>query len=256
MTSFHLNSVCSKVTQFAVAATNQNRLWCFHTSHMLLNKFSNKLLKLLLNLYSPCCSTEPFTLATSSATCCWTCVLCLRMCPCFSTGPFTLDTSSATSSATCCRTCSATCGQCESTIRCLVSVQMKWGQIRSDEWYECCKHLPTKSFVEIPEMMWVSGREKRRRLSYAFKTARDETAKFGRLNRLIGSATGFSRWCRGHWCIWWWISHQQVTVECTSQVVSHQLSRRKHTVHTYTDPFYGPLDFVWDYPGEPIPEPI
>ena len=25
-------------------------LWCFHTSHMLLNKFGNKLLKLLLNL--------------------------------------------------------------------------------------------------------------------------------------------------------------------------------------------------------------
>ena len=37
---------------------------------MLLNKFSNK----LLNLYSPCISTEPFKLATSWATCCLTCV--------------------------------------------------------------------------------------------------------------------------------------------------------------------------------------
>ena len=46
--------------------TQTNRtLQCFHTGHMLLNKFGNK----LLNLYSPCISTEPFTLATSSATC-------------------------------------------------------------------------------------------------------------------------------------------------------------------------------------------
>ena len=26
--------------------------------------------------------------------------------------------------------------------------------------------------------------------------------------------------------------------------------------HTHTHPFYGPLDFVWDYLGEPVPEPI
>jgi len=25
---------------------------------------------------------------------------------------------------------------------------------------------------------------------------------------------------------------------------------------THTHPFCGPLDFVWDYPGEPSPEPI
>jgi len=25
---------------------------------------------------------------------------------------------------------------------------------------------------------------------------------------------------------------------------------------THAHPFYGPLDFVWDYPGEPLPEPI
>jgi len=30
-----------------------------------------------------------------------------------------------------------------------------------------------------------------------------------------------------------------------SQSVSHT-----HTSHTYTQPFYGPLDFVWDYPGK------
>jgi len=24
----------------------------------------------------------------------------------------------------------------------------------------------------------------------------------------------------------------------------------------YTDPFYSPTDFVWDYPGEPVPEPV
>jgi len=23
-----------------------------------------------------------------------------------------------------------------------------------------------------------------------------------------------------------------------------------------THPFYSPLDFVWDYPGKPVPEPI
>jgi len=28
------------------------------------------------------------------------------------------------------------------------------------------------------------------------------------------------------------------------------------TEHTYTDPFYSPLDFVQDYPGELVPEPI
>jgi len=28
-----------------------------------------------------------------------------------------------------------------------------------------------------------------------------------------------------------------------------------HT-HTDTHTFYSPLDFVWDYPGEPIQEPI
>jgi len=26
-----------------------------------------------------------------------------------------------------------------------------------------------------------------------------------------------------------------------------------HT-HTHTQPFYGSLDFVWDNPGEPVPE--
>jgi len=26
--------------------------------------------------------------------------------------------------------------------------------------------------------------------------------------------------------------------------------------HTHTHPFYGPLDFVQDYPGKPVPEPI
>ena len=28
------------------------------------------------------------------------------------------------------------------------------------------------------------------------------------------------------------------------------------TTHTHTHPFYGPLDFVQDYPSEPVPEPI
>jgi len=27
-------------------------------------------------------------------------------------------------------------------------------------------------------------------------------------------------------------------------------------IHTYIRPFCGPLDFVWDYPGELIPKPI
>jgi len=27
-------------------------------------------------------------------------------------------------------------------------------------------------------------------------------------------------------------------------------------MHACTHPSYGPLDFVWDYPGEPVPEPI
>ena len=27
-------------------------------------------------------------------------------------------------------------------------------------------------------------------------------------------------------------------------------------VHAHTHLFRGPLDFVWDYPGEPVPEPI
>ena len=29
-----------------------------------------------------------------------------------------------------------------------------------------------------------------------------------------------------------------------------------HTRHTHKHPFYGPLDFVRDYPGEPVPEPM
>jgi len=28
----------------------------------------------------------------------------------------------------------------------------------------------------------------------------------------------------------------------------------KHQFTHNTHPFYGPLDFVWDYPGEPVPE--
>jgi len=32
--------------------------------------------------------------------------------------------------------------------------------------------------------------------------------------------------------------------------------RAKMLQYTYIHPFYGPLDFVRDYPGEPIPEPI
>jgi len=27
-----------------------------------------------------------------------------------------------------------------------------------------------------------------------------------------------------------------------------------HTQHTHTQPFYGSLDFRWNYPGEPVPE--
>jgi len=93
---------------------------------MLLNKFSNKLLNLLLNLYSPCCLTEPFTLATSSATCCDT-FSCTRQ---FHSPEVAADPRYQPGhadllphmwlvwkySATSCRTCSATCGQCESTI--------------------------------------------------------------------------------------------------------------------------------------------
>jgi len=35
-------------------------------------------------------------------------------------------------------------------------------------------------------------------------------------------------------------------------------SEREHYVlsYIYTHPFYGPLDFVQDYPGEPVPKPI
>jgi len=29
-----------------------------------------------------------------------------------------------------------------------------------------------------------------------------------------------------------------------------------HLLNTHTHPFYSPVDFVWDYPGEPVPEPI
>jgi len=29
---------------------------------------------------------------------------------------------------------------------------------------------------------------------------------------------------------------------------------KMHTTHTHTYLFYGHLDFVWDYPGEPVPE--
>jgi len=30
-------------------------------------------------------------------------------------------------------------------------------------------------------------------------------------------------------------------------------AQNTHT-HTHTQPFYSPLDFVWDYPSEPAPE--
>ena len=33
------------------------------------------------------------------------------------------------------------------------------------------------------------------------------------------------------------------------------IEAHSHT-QTHTHPFYGPLDFVRDYPGEPVPEPI
>jgi len=36
-----------------------------------------------------------------------------------------------------------------------------------------------------------------------------------------------------------------------------QPTTHTHThTHTYTHQFYGPLDFVRDYPGEPVSEPI
>ena len=33
-------------------------------------------------------------------------------------------------------------------------------------------------------------------------------------------------------------------------------ARTHACTHTHTHPFYGPLDFVWDYLGELVPEPI
>jgi len=38
--------------------------------------------------------------------------------------------------------------------------------------------------------------------------------------------------------------------ECT------MILSRYEVLHTYMILFYGPLDFVWDYLGEPVPEPI
>jgi len=37
--------------------------------------------------------------------------------------------------------------------------------------------------------------------------------------------------------------------------VSTTLLSRKESLFA-TNPFCGPLDFVWDYPGEPLPEPV
>jgi len=37
-------------------------------------------------------------------------------------------------------------------------------------------------------------------------------------------------------------------------VITHACTHT-HT-HTHTHPFYSPLDFVWDYPGKLVPEPI
>jgi len=40
-------------------------------------------------------------------------------------------------------------------------------------------------------------------------------------------------------------------------VHSQQTQTIIHThTHTHTQPFYGSLDFVWDNPGEPVPEEI
>jgi len=85
---------------------------------MLPHKLSNKLLNLLLNLYSPCISMEPFTLATSCSTC-------VREC-CWNRSHWTLveqqvATHFRANDVICSlllratQTCRRTCGQCERT---------------------------------------------------------------------------------------------------------------------------------------------
>ena len=40
-------------------------------------------------------------------------------------------------------------------------------------------------------------------------------------------------------------------------IIQKLISYNTHThTHTHTHPFYSPLDFVRDYPGEPVTEPI
>jgi len=46
-------------------------------------------------------------------------------------------------------------------------------------------------------------------------------------------------------------------VVTTAVFVSHMPTNQRHwrtTTTTLLQPFYGPLDFVWDYSGEPAPE--
>jgi len=35
---------------------------------------------------------------------------------------------------------------------------------------------------------------------------------------------------------------------------THACTHARTHAHTHTQPFYGSVDFVWDNPGEPVPE--
>jgi len=61
----------------------------------------------------------------------------------------------------------------------------------------------------------------------------------------------------------WILQHTNKDIhQCTQQKANHiiqnfnqQFAHARAQTHTHTHTFYGPLDCVWDYPSEPVPEP-
>jgi len=163
-------------------------------------------MNLLLNLYSPCISTEPFTLATSWATCCWTCV---REC-CWNRSHWTqveqqVVTHFRANDVICSlllratQTCCRTCGQCERT---RTHIEQQVGQLVSESFHT--GHMCGSLLPNLFGNMWPVWKHyyKRRSISVGCQTA----AAFGRVRQSadaplqgLSLLSRIACWCGCRW---------------------------------------------------------